>query len=250
MEVGNLYDRPDLYDLVAPRDPALEGFYVEAALTREGPVLDLACGSGRLSIPLARAGKEVVGGDASPEMLEHARRAAAAAGVGVEFVGLDMSAFELAGRKFATVTVAANSLLHLHSAEQFRGFFRSVSQHVVPEGRLLFDVFVPNAAILARHPDERHPVDVVRHPELGKLTVEETTRYDPVSQISQVTWYWSSEAVKDFWVTPLKLRQVFPHELPTLVEAGGMRVVERYGDFDRSPFGLQSRRQVCVCATA
>jgi hypothetical protein len=52
MEAGNLYDRPDLYDLLAPRDPAIEEFYVEGALMRDGPVLDLACGSGRLSIPL------------------------------------------------------------------------------------------------------------------------------------------------------------------------------------------------------
>lgn len=69
MERGSLYDRPDLYDLIAPRDPILERFYVETACERGGRVLDLACGSGRLTIPLAQAGLDVTGADVSPEML-------------------------------------------------------------------------------------------------------------------------------------------------------------------------------------
>jgi 2-polyprenyl-3-methyl-5-hydroxy-6-metoxy-1,4-benzoquinol methylase len=68
MEQCSLYDRPDLYDLIAPPDPILERFYVELARDRGAHVLDLACGSGRLSIPLAKAGLQVVGGDLSSDV--------------------------------------------------------------------------------------------------------------------------------------------------------------------------------------
>src|SRR5262245_28969077 len=113
MTDANLYDLTDLYDLAAPADPVAETFYLLEARRRGGAVLDLACGTGRFTIPLARSGLEVVGGDLSPSMLERARAKAAAASVGIDFVEMDMREFDLAGRRFGLVIIAANSLLHL-----------------------------------------------------------------------------------------------------------------------------------------
>lgn len=61
-------------------------------------------------------------------------------------------------------------------------------------------------------------------------------------------WYWSSAERRNFRHTSLELRQIFPQELPLLLEAGGLRLVERFGDFDRGPLTAASRRQVCVCS--
>jgi 2-polyprenyl-3-methyl-5-hydroxy-6-metoxy-1,4-benzoquinol methylase len=68
-----LYDVPDLYDLVMVRDTAAEAFYAEEARNRGGHVVDLACGTGRFTIPLAQLGINVMGGDTSKPMLERAR---------------------------------------------------------------------------------------------------------------------------------------------------------------------------------
>ena len=73
---ASIYDRPDLYDLVAGADPDMERFYVELARERGGRVLELASGTGRFTLPLARAGLMVTGGDLSPSMLASARAAA------------------------------------------------------------------------------------------------------------------------------------------------------------------------------
>jgi SAM-dependent methyltransferase len=203
MEQNSLYDRPDLYDLMAPSNPTMEHFYVAMARGGRSRVLDLACGSGRLSVPLAEAGLQVTGGDLSAKMLERARRSAEARAVKLELVQLDMRHFDQNGRTFDTIIVAMNSVLHLHSLDDFSEFFRSVARHLSRNGKLVFDVFLPNVAMLSRGPDQRQLVGAIVHDTQGKITVEETLKYDPLTQISHVDWYWSTAAEKDFWKTPL-----------------------------------------------
>lgn len=241
------YDRPDLYDLVMPANPAAEAFYIAEARRRGGAVLELACGSGRFTIPLAQPGLEVVGCDLSPAMLQLARAKAAAAGVDIAFHAMDMRELDLPGRRFGLVVIAANSLLHLHRAHEIRRCLQAIARHLAPGGALAFDVFVPSPRILARDPSARHLVGRFAHPELGELTLEETTDYDAATQVNRGTWFWSTPAHPDVLVTPLHLRQLFPRELPALVEDAGFRLAARYGDFDRSQSGPHSRRQVCIC---
>jgi SAM-dependent methyltransferase len=156
MEQSSLYDRHDLYDLIAPPDPILERFYVEMAHERGARVLDLACGSGRLSIPLAKAGLQVVGGDLSSEMLQRAQRSAETQSIELDLVQLDMRDFDLRERAFDTIIVAMNSVLHLHS---LWSFFRSAARHLSQDGRLVFDAFMPNFAMLSCDPNERQFVE-------------------------------------------------------------------------------------------
>lgn len=249
MTDATLYDQP-LYDLAAPANPLAETFYIEEARRRGGAVLDLACGSGRFTIPLAQSGLEVVGGDLSPSMLKRARTKATAASVGIDFIEMDMREFDLPGRQFGLVIIAANSLLHLHDPHDIRRCFAALARHLVPGGALAFDVFVPSVRFLAREPNQRHLVGRFMHDELGELILEETTDYDAVSQVSLATWFWSTPDRPDFFVIPLHMRLLFPQELPLLVEMAGFRLLARYGDFDRSTFGGQSHRQVCICELA
>lgn len=247
--MDSLYDDADLYDLVAPPDVAMERFYVETAGGPGQRVLELACGSGRFTAPLAASGALVIGGDLSETMLARARITAAERGVSAEFVQLDMRDFVL-GRHFDAIVIAANSLMHLHTRDDFARAFSTIRQHLAPNGRLLFDVFVPSARLLSLPAGQRELLGVFRHPRLGEVTIEETIAYNPVTQVMQADWYWSTADHKDFLHTPLELRQIFPQELPLLVQTGGLRLIDRYGDFDRSPLTAGSRRQVCVCGVA
>jgi SAM-dependent methyltransferase len=245
----SLYDRSDLYDLIAPRDPAMEAFYRDAALESGPRLLELACGSGRFAVPLAEAGLTVTGLDLSEAMLERAREVAAERRVAVELLMGDIRNFDLGGRRFETMMIAANSIMHLLTADDFRAFFACLARHLAPGGKLLFDCFVPSARLLGR-PGERQPMTTANHPELGEVTIEEIIDYDPVNQVANSTWFWSTTAERDFHVTPLQLRQIYPQELPLLLEANGFRLVERFGDFNRSPFAATSWRQVCICERA
>lgn len=247
--MDSLYDDADLYDLVAPPDAAMERFYVEAAGGPGQRVLELACGSGRFTVPLAASGALVTGGDLSETMLSRARAAATERGVSAEFLQLDMRDFVL-GRHFDAIVIAANSLMHLHSRADFARAFSVIRQHLAPGGRLVLDVFVPNQRLLSLPAGRRELLGTFAHPRLGEVTIEETIAYDPITQVSHADWYWSTVDRKDFRHTPLELRQIFPQELPLLLASGGLRLVERYGDFNRGALTAGSRRQVCVCTAA
>jgi SAM-dependent methyltransferase len=244
-----LYDWPELYDLVSPPDPVMERFYVEAAGGRGRRVLDLACGTGRLSLPLARSGAKVTGGDLSEPMLAKARQRAAEQGLDLTLLTLDMRDFNL-GQRFDAVIIAANSLLHLTGTDELLSFLAAVARHLEPNGRLIFDIFVPSARLLSLPHDARQKLGDFSHPELGTVSLEETIAYDPITQISRADWYWSRPGQADFRHTPLEMRQIYPQELPLLLERGGFRLIERFGGFDRSPLSPDSMRQVSICAPA
>ena len=247
--MDGLYDDAELYDLVAPPSPDMEHYYVRAAGGRGRRVLELACGTGRLAIPLAASGALVIGGDLSEIMLGRARQAAAERGVDADFVVLDMRDFAL-GQLFDAIVIGANSLMHLHTHDDFTRTFSAVRKHLAPEGRLVFDVFVPSAKLLSLPAGERQQLGTFRHPRLDAVTVEETVDYDPITQLSRADWYWSTPARKDFRRTPLELRMIYPQELPLLLGLGGLRLQERFGDFDRGPLTAQSWRQVCQAVAA
>ncbi len=244
-----LYDAPGLYDLAMSPNPNAEAFYIAEARRRGGRVLALACGTGRFAIPLARAGIQVVGLDVAPAMLERAKTKAAEAQVEVAWLLGDMRNYDLEEKQFGLITIAANSLLHLHATPDIVDCMRAVARHIAPHGALAFDIWCPSVALLARSQGRRYKVGTFVDRTMGELLLEETSDYDSVSQVQRATWYWSAQDRPDFLVVPLHLRQIFPQELPLLVERAGLRLRERYGSFDRTAFSGQGR-QVCVCEPA
>ena len=242
-----LYDRPDLYDAILPPNAEMAAFYLDAVGQSRARVLELGCGTGRFTVPLAQAGHEVVGIDASPAMLASARHKAAAAGVAIDFVEADMRDPALGARVFDAILLPTNSILHLVTDEDLAGLFAAIDRHLAPDGRFVFDVYVPDLGILGRDPQQRFAAAEGRHETIGRVWVEETTDYDPIAQVSHIDWYWSHEGARDFWHSAMSLRQIFPRELPLLLAAGGLRLDERFGGFDGSRFEIGSHRQACIC---
>jgi ubiquinone/menaquinone biosynthesis C-methylase UbiE len=94
---SDIYDHPALYDALFPASAHVP-YYVDLARQASGGVLELACGTGQLTVPIAGTGSPTVGLDLSASMLAAARQRAAAANVSVEYVLGDMRNFDLAGR--------------------------------------------------------------------------------------------------------------------------------------------------------
>ena len=174
---SDLYDNPALYDALLPVGAHLP-YYAELAGRASGDILELACGSGQLTVPLASAGLPITGLDLSEPMLSAARERAAAQKVSVEHLRGDIREFDL-GRRFALIFIARNSLLHLHSTEDILAALATVRRHLSPGGTFAFDIFNPNVRLLARPANQRFPVMQKETESFGTLSVEGTTDYDP-----------------------------------------------------------------------
>ena len=212
------------------------------------PVLELACGTGRLTIPIAQSGVEIVGLDLSPSMLAHARTKAESAGAAINFVEGDCRSFDL-GRKFALIFMAFNSMQHLHDHASLAALFASVRKHLAENGRFVFDVFNPKIEILARAWGDRRLEREYEDPEgRGKMAFEHSMKYDDASQVSHIQCYFVRRGANGEEVEvreeELHLRSFFPQELDLLVRSQGFEIVEKFGNFERKAFGSGDPKQV------
>jgi SAM-dependent methyltransferase len=234
-------------------------FYRELARRRlggPGRILELGCGSGRVTIPLARDGHHVVALDRSPEMLDRlrARIAAipAAAAARITPAEADLRDFTVPGPRFPLAVAAFNVLEHLYTRGEVDACLRRVADHLTPDGVFAFDVQLPDLAWLLRDPGKRWARTRFTDPSTKRPMLYSTNHdYDPVSQIVLIRIYYDPvDGDGPGRVVQLSQRKFFPAELEALVSHAGMRVVERYGDFSFGPLGPGAESQVLVCQAA
>jgi SAM-dependent methyltransferase len=212
-------------------------------------LLELACGTGRVVIPLAQAGLQVTGIDLSRGMLAEARRKAAAAGVTATWIEADMRAFDL-GATFSTVILVANGLCHLLIIADFEACAACVRKHLAPGGRFIIDVFVPHLGILTRDPAARFPMSApYDDPDgRGQVTMLHGNIYEPATQINHITTYttWpTGEAITG----EVDMRMFFPQELDALLKYNGLPVEYKFSDYQGTPFGPGATKQLIGCQT-
>jgi SAM-dependent methyltransferase len=187
-------------------------FYVELARQAAADghtVLELGCGTGRVTIPIAKSGVEVVGLDNAAPMLDIARRKATAAGVNVRWIEADMRSFEI-DQLFGLVIIPYRSFMHLLTDEAQASCLRTVRAHLVLGGRLALNVFAPPFV----------------SPETGSTS-------PIISKIHKL----------------MSLRYVSRVEMQTLLEAAGFEVEALYGGFRGEAFEDSSTEVVWLAKT-
>jgi SAM-dependent methyltransferase len=215
-----------------------------------GRILELACGSGRLTVGLLRDGHQVVGLDAAPAMLARAAARIGALGRGARaraaLIRGDIRRFAL-GERFPLVLMGFNSFEHLYTRGDVAACLARVAEHLTADGRFVFDVQNPDLRWLSRDPRRRWARTPFRHPGTGERLVYSTDHhYDPVSQIVVVRLYYQPEG-GETRVIRLSQRKFFPAELEALLAGCGYRVESRFGDFEGEPLHGGAASQVVVC---
>lgn len=212
------------------------------------PVLELACGTGRLTIPLAEEGVDIVGLDISPHMLELAEMKARGRHLRIPFVRGDVRAFDL-GRKFKFIFIPAQSLSHLHERDELESCFACVRQHLAEGGRFLIELFNPSVKFLAREPEQHYPVGRGEYEEAdggGRVIVTAQSRYDAATQVNHIQYYFQSEKGEGE-VLSFEMRQFFPQEIDALLVYNRLRIERKYGNYEEAAFGNDSPKQLIVC---
>jgi SAM-dependent methyltransferase len=202
-------------------------FYVQLARASDGPIVELAVGTGRIAIPVAEAtGRTVIGLDVSPAMLAVARERAAAAGVALDLREGDMRKLQLT-EPAALITCPFRSLLHLPTWADRRRVFERVASSLRPGGRFVWNSFVFNPHIAAENDGNWLEVGGVRH------------RVDHVPADNRLTvTLESGDSVTLWWVTR--------SEWEALIDVSGLELEALYRWFDRTPFDDASREFVWI----
>ncbi|HKV63238.1 MAG TPA: class I SAM-dependent methyltransferase [Candidatus Acidoferrum sp.] len=253
-----LYDSfiADYYD----ESPVVKGrvqdvaFYRDTARDFGDPVLELGCGTGRITMALAQAGKRVTGLDLSERMLERAVKKRAALFTEererVHLVQGDMAQFDL-GEKFRLIIIPFRPLQHLLEVKQQMDCLECVRNHLAPGGRLVLDVFQTDAERI-HDPVHMREMLVTEYNTPDGRNVKITERvagFHRAEQINDVEMIFSvvhPGGRQERMVFAWPLRYFFRYEVEHLLARCGFRVAAEYGNFDRTPIADDSPEMIFV----
>lgn len=259
------YTRADIYDLDYTGRTEDIAFITSLAqeligsATSSAKILEFCCGTGRITIPLARAGFNVMGVDITPEMLTLARKKLkkepADVSQRVQLLKNDMRCVQINPGSYNLVLIPFNSFLHMTTQEDQLAALANAYDHVVPGGYFLADIFMPEINHLARYVGPRFlkQNEPILNEDTGTCLIHSAaTTYNPATQVISEDWYYklydipTGQLKEDLWF-PFEIRIVFPAEWDLLLARVGFKVVARYGDYAKNPFGPKARQMLFVC---
>jgi SAM-dependent methyltransferase len=237
----------ELYDHIVPYGERQDvDFFVEAAKESRGPTLEIGCGTGRVLIPTAQAGVEIVGLDLSTHMLKICRERLLRETPDVQsrarLVEADMRDFALPDT-FGLVTTPFRPFQHLTTVDDQLRCLRSIHRHLRESGRLILDVFNPSLEFLTRNdtgqeageepafttPDGRK---VVR-----KRRIASRDMANQVNHVELIYYVTHPDGREERLVHAFAMRYLFRFEVEHLLGRCGFDVEHVYADFDKTPFG-------------
>jgi SAM-dependent methyltransferase len=251
MSVAGGYDEyaliADLYDHVAPyRERPDISYYVEAAKESGGPVLEIGCGTGRVLIPTARAGIDIVGLDLSPRMLsicgKRLESESGAVHSKVQLVQADMREFSLS-KTFRLATIPFRPFQHLTTITDQLACLESIRRHLADDGVLILDLFNPSLDALANRPagQELDEEPAFSTPDGRRVIRRHRTvahdRFNQLNQIELIYYVTHPDGREERLLHSFSMRYLFRFEAEHLLARAGFEVEQVYAGFDKSAYG-------------
>lgn len=248
-DIGQLYDHVGAYSARADI-----GFYVDEAKRTEGKILEIASGTGRVLLPIARAGKKITGVELSRKMIERCRERVAMEPDDVRgritLVEADMRDFSVEDR-FSLAIIPFRPMQHLMTIEDQLSCLDAIRRHLVPGGRLIFDVFNPDLARIGSPPaDEMNDTPETPLPDGSSFRrnarMVAVHRIDQVNDVELIYYLTFPDGTTARRVHAFGMRWYMRPELEHLVARSGFTLDTIYGNFDRSPLTDVSPEMVVV----
>ena len=240
------YADPSLYDLEnAPFEP--DGpFLLELAKRQGGSALEVGCGTGRITIPLAENGVDITGLDIVPGMVEWAKQKAR--GLPIRWVVADARRFRLE-QAFQLIFETGSVFQHMLERSDQEEYLARAREHLAADGLFVVGVMFPHPDLLTSLETEQEWF-TYENLEGQEVRVSGTEAYDPLRQVKLETAYrrWKEAGGQEVVrVAPLSLLYIFPQEMEALLHYNGFAAAERFGGWDGSSLSKDSRMQIYVC---
>jgi SAM-dependent methyltransferase len=242
------------YDMEDPSDIGI-GFYSALAQEAGGSVLEIACGTGRVTIPIAKLGFATTGLDIVPGMLEQARRKSR--GLPVRWIEADARTFDL-HEQFDLIFLTGNAFQAFVTNAEQEALLGSVHAHLHEDGLFAFETrnpLLPNTktpnglfVTLETHEEEEAGPSFI-NANGQEVRVTRTRVYDHVAQIVHLTSYkrWHEEGQEHTRIARTALRYTFPQELAALLHYNSFNIERQFGDWNEEPLSATSPSIISVC---
>jgi SAM-dependent methyltransferase len=238
-----MYNNPALYDACTAHKIDDIPFYEHWAKQTNGPILELACGTGRIAKHLIESGFNYTGLDLSSVFIDYCRSNFPNG----KFTTGDMCDFNL-GQKFDLIFIPFNSFLHLYKEDEMTQCLKSIQNHLSDNGKFLLDIFVPNPEFLYRDPDKKYEEMTIIHPNGGECTVWQKNQYKEETEINHIHWFFNrgnSEPMDEY---DFDMRMIYPDTMDRVLSDSDFTIEEKWGDYDGEPFNETSLLQLYICS--
>jgi SAM-dependent methyltransferase len=244
-KVGDLIYDANVYDGMNTKLADLEFYKRWLPPNKDARILELCCGTGRLTIPIAKDGYDISGVDYTSSMLEKAKAKASERGLEVEFIEADIRTLDLP-EKYDLIFIPFNSIHHLYKNEDLFKAFSVVKNHLQEGGLFLLDCFNPNIQFIVEGEKEQKEIAEYTTTDGRKVLIKQTMRYENRTQINRIEWhYFINDAFNS--IQNLDMRLFFPQELDAYLEWNGFRIIHKFGSFEEEAFNDHSEKQIFIC---
>jgi SAM-dependent methyltransferase len=244
-------------DLSAFADPVLDELaggplqlentlFYDTISQAQGPVLELGCGYGRVTIPLAQRGIDITGLDLSAPSLDYARQQAA--DLPIRWIEADVRDFHL-GMGYALIFARGCIFNFMLRRMDQEAMLACVREHMGHGARFLFDVCYVHPDELVDDREEEEWATVT-DPQGRRLYVAGKSRFEHQRQLWIQTCTHRLENAEGELVAPpweLTLRYLMPQEVEALLHYNGFQVIARYADWDGTPVSEDRPAEVYIC---
>ena len=243
--VGDYVYDAQIYDGFNKQTDDLE-FYKEFFSTHNSKkVLELCCGTGRLTIPLFESGINITGLDLNKSMLNEASKKSKNKGYQIPLINEDMRTFNL-DEKFDAIFIPFNSIHHLYSNEDLYTTLQAIRKHLTNEGYLIIDYFNPSIRYIVENENKSVKIADYVTQDGRKVAINQTMHYEDDTQINRIKWQYIING-KIHSTEALDMRIFYPKELDCYIEGNNFRIINKFGDYDLSKFTADSPKQLIIC---
>ncbi len=222
-------------------------FYGGLAKEYGGPVLEVACGSGLVAIPIASRGFAVTGVDICTPMLEHARIKARHLDLDIEWIEADARTLDL-GKIYRLIYMTGNAFQAFLDRRDQDAMLNAVKKHLDAESIFAFETRNPSGHDLETQ-DVEEEWHTYKNSEGNQVKVSGTQRYDRKRKVLHWTTYrrWQNKDGNQVKETHIACQFTTAEELAAVLYKNGYEIVRQYGDFNMAELMEKSRSIITVC---